>query len=92
MIVRILGEGQLDVPDTAIDELNELDDALQAAVDGGDEVAYRDALAALLDRVRAAGTPLIEDALLPSELVLPNEDAEMEQVRAMLQDDGLIPG
>ena len=92
MIVRILGEGQLDVPDTAIDELNELDDALQAAVDGGDEVAYRDALAALLNRVRAAGTPLIEDALLPSELVLPNEDAEMEQVRAMLQDDGLIPG
>ena len=37
MIVRILGEGQLDVPDAALDTLNELDTALQGAVDANDE-------------------------------------------------------
>jgi hypothetical protein len=34
MIVRILGEGQRDVPDSALDELNQLDVALEQASDG----------------------------------------------------------
>ena len=33
MIVRILGEGQYDVPDDALDRLNELDPAVVASVD-----------------------------------------------------------
>ncbi len=36
MIVRILGEGQWDVSDEQLDALNELDAAVEAAVDGGD--------------------------------------------------------
>ena len=41
MIVRILGEGQYDVADDALDRLNELDTALEAAVEAGDEAALR---------------------------------------------------
>jgi len=37
MIVRILGEGQLRVDDSATDELNVLDAALERAVNAGDE-------------------------------------------------------
>ena len=37
MIVRILGEGQLSVPDAEMTGLNELDDALGEAVESGDE-------------------------------------------------------
>jgi hypothetical protein len=33
MIVRILGEGQFEVPEAAVAELNELDGALEAAVE-----------------------------------------------------------
>ena len=33
MIVRILGEGQFDVPDDALPDLNELDAAVEAAID-----------------------------------------------------------
>ena len=57
MIIRILGEGQLHVDDSAADELNELDAALEGAVERADEPAFRSALTALLDRVRALGTP-----------------------------------
>ena len=41
MIVRILGEGQLDVDDSLTGELNELDARLEAAVNSGDEDAFR---------------------------------------------------
>ena len=92
MIVRILGEGQLEVAESATGELNELDAALEKAVNSGDEAAFRPALTALLDRVRALGTPLATDALEPSELILPRADADLEEVRGMLTGEGIIPG
>lgn len=92
MIIRILGEGQLRVDDSASDELNVLDAALGKAVNAGDEQAFRSALTALLDRVRSLGTPLAEDAIEPSDLILPYSDAGLEDVRGMMAGEGLIPG
>jgi hypothetical protein len=92
MIVRILGEGQLEVPESAASELNELDSALEAAVERDDEAAFRPALAALLARVRAVGSPTEADDLRPSELIIPQPDASMDEVRKLLTDEGLIPG
>jgi hypothetical protein len=92
VIVRILGEGQLEVADSALDQLNELDSQLEAAVDRGDEAGFSAALAALLGRVREIGTPADPDTLAPSALILPQADATMAEVRGLLSDDGLIPG
>lgn len=92
MIVRILGEGQVDVPDGELDSLNNLDDALQDAVDSGDESEFAQALAALLARVRAVGHPLPAEEIVPSDLVLPSADASLAEVRELLGDEGLIPG
>jgi len=92
MIVRILGEGQLEVPESAVAELNELDAALEAAVNGNDEAAFRQALAALLARLRQVGSPADASDLRPSELIIPQPDATMAEVRKLLADDGLIPG
>ena len=92
MIVRILGEGQLEVADSALDGLNELDAQLEAAVERSDEAGFAAALAALLGRVREIGTPADPDTLAPSALILPQADATMADVRGLLSDDGLIPG
>jgi hypothetical protein len=92
MIVRILGEGQLDVDDSAADGLNVLDAALDKALKTGDEETFRPALTALLERVRALGTPVAADSLAPSDLILPYADADVADVQAMMKDDGLIPG
>jgi PspAA-like protein len=92
MIVRILGEGQFDVDEAATADLNVLDSALEKAVNSGDEAAFRSALTALLGRVREIGTPAAADTLSPSDLILPYADADIEDVRAMLKEDGLIPG
>jgi hypothetical protein len=94
MIVRILGEGQYDVSDEALSRLNELDSAVEVAVDAGDEDAFRTALAALLDGVRTVGVAHAVDSLDESDLILPPADASIEEVRALLveSDEGLIPG
>ena len=92
MIIRILGEGQFDVSDEAIDRLNELDTAVESAVEAGDTEAFTAALTALLDGVRSAGVPHDTEALGESDLILPMADATIDEVRGLLSDDGLIPG
>ncbi len=92
MIIRILSEGQFDVPDDSIDALNELDDKLEAAIETGDEANFGSSLGALLDRVRNLGEPVALDALVPSQLVLPHESATLAEVRDLISGDGLIPG
>jgi hypothetical protein len=92
MIVRILGEGQLDIPDGSLDELNTLDVALEAACDAGEHDAFATALTAMLTRVRELGKPVDDDYLGPSDLVLPSADASLAEVSALLTEDGLIPG
>lgn len=92
MIVRIMGEGQVEIAAADIDVLNELDTELEAAIESGDEALFRVKLHALLDKVRQVGKALPADSLEPSELILPPADASIEEVREMLGDTGLIPG
>ncbi|MGW1724719.1 PspA-associated protein PspAA [Streptomyces sp. NPDC002306] len=92
MIVRIMGEGQVRLAEGHLTELNTLDDELLAEVEKGDGPGFRRTLQALLTRVRELGEPLADDSLEPSELILPAEDATLEEVRDLLSDDGLIPG
>jgi hypothetical protein len=92
MIVRISGEGQFEVSEDQVDELNRLDDDLTKAVDAGDEGQFKTALEALLASVRTAGQELPADYIGPSDLVLPSPDATIHEVREVLGDEGLIPG
>jgi hypothetical protein len=92
MIVRIMGEGQVRLADSHLTELDKLDDELLAEMENGDGPGFRRTLTALLAKVRELGDPLPDDSLEPSELILPAEDATLEDVRELLSDDGLIPG
>ncbi|MEV4616381.1 hypothetical protein AB0K43_27870 [Kitasatospora sp. NPDC049258] len=94
MIMRVMGEGQFKVGDGHLNELNRLDDELLTALEAGDETGFRAALGNLLEAVRKFGTPLPDDSLEPSDLILPDAEATVEEVREMLRDegDGLIPG
>lgn len=91
MIVRILEEGQYEVPDWELTRLNVLDTELQEAVETGDEGAFGVLLGRLLAVVREGGR--VPDAVLvPSELVLPAGDSSLAEVAALIGDEGLIPG
>ncbi len=91
MIIRISGEGQYEVDDETLTQLNELDAAVEASLDA-DEAEFAAALLALLTLVRDSGTHVADEALVESDVILPASDATAADVRAMLRDDGLIPG
>jgi hypothetical protein len=91
MIIRILGEGQFRVDDATTAELHTLDSAVEAAVERNNQAALAAALGALLARARQ-GTPLPPDSLEPSDVIIPYEDATVDEVRKLLTDEGLIPG
>ncbi|MDX8034837.1 hypothetical protein SK803_31865 [Lentzea sp. BCCO 10_0856] len=92
MIIRILSEGQYEVDDDLVDDLNTLDGNLLDAIEADDADAFGRALRELLTAVRQAAQPVPDTALIPSEFVLPSEDADLDEVRGMLRGDGLIPG
>ncbi len=88
MIVRILGEGQYDVPDGERAALDKLDADLVTAVESGDEAVFATALTALTAEVRRAGRPLAEDTFAPSDLVVPFADANLEETKGLLAQSG----
>lgn len=91
MIVRILGEGQWTLDDEHVAALNDLDSAVEQAIESGDEAAFSQGLDALLHAVRQQGTRLEDDSLEDSDLILPPSDATLEEVRGLLTEEGLVP-
>ena len=93
MIVRILNEGQWELSDDAMRGLSSLDDAVEAAVSEGSEEKLAAALHSLLEQVRSTGTPVPDDELLDSDLILPDSDATLQEVEELLSssDEGLVP-
>ncbi len=91
MIIRIFGEGQYELPEQALAQLNELDADAESAVSAGDEQRFHDAYDRLLEHIRNEGTPLADD-LRPSDLLLPPADSSVVEVARELQARELIPG
>ena len=92
MIVRIMGEGQLQLDEDHLPELNTLDDALADAVATDDEPRFAEQLAVLIARVRSLGSPLPDGDLAASDVILPGPSSSLAEVRALLGEEGLIPG
>jgi hypothetical protein len=91
VIVRLMGEGQFDVADSDVDQLNELDNAAAAALEVGDEAGFRLRLEELHDKVRELGRSLDLADLSPSDLIVPPVDLSLDEARELFSGDGLIP-
>jgi PspA-Associated protein len=92
MIVRILEHGQYRLDDSQHGRLNELDNAVAAAVSASDEAAFRSALTALLDFVRDHGTRVADAELVTSDVVLPHPEITLDEAREAFAGEGAIPG
>jgi hypothetical protein len=91
MIVRISGEGQYRLADEDATRLNELENAVVAVVEGGREDGFTDAFAAVLDYVRANGTPVEDDEIETSDVIIPPADISFEEAGKDFTGEGLIP-
>jgi len=91
MIVRISGEGQYRLADEDAQRLNELENAVVAIVERGSEDGFAQALAQMLDFVRSRGTPLGDDELEGSDVILPPADVSFAEAGREFTGEGLIP-
>jgi hypothetical protein len=92
VIVRIAGEGQFRIDEQCVARLNELDQEAVAAVERGDENGFHEVFARMIAIVRSDGTPLGEDELTGSDVIIPPADTSMDEVRDDFTGEGLIPG
>jgi hypothetical protein len=91
VIVRLMGDAQYHVDDALKGRLNDLDQQVTHAVEGNDEAALWQGLAALAEAVRENGERLADDSLEPSDAIVPPEDLSLEEARELLTGEGLIP-
>jgi hypothetical protein len=91
VIVRIATEGQYRFPDDQTDRLNELDNSVVEAVDAQDEDTFHEHFETLLAFVRAEGTPLGDDELEESDVILPPPDTSFVEASEEFTGEGLIP-
>jgi hypothetical protein len=91
VIVRILAEGQYEVPEDLVGKLNELDNAAVAAVEAGDETRFHELFDQMLETVVDGGSPLPEDELVESQVIVPPRDISFEEAKGEFTGDGLIP-
>ena len=92
MIVRILGKGQFRLDDSLLGRLNELDNAVAAAVAAGDAGGFGRAFSDLIDMVETSGTTVADSELVTSDHVLPHVDTTLEEAREAFAGEGAIPG
>ena len=91
MIVRISGEDQYEIAGDDYTQLNDLDDAVVAAVEAGDEEQYAKTFEALLDYLRSNGTRLEDDDLRGSDFIIPPSDTDLEEAKRDFTGEGIIP-
>jgi hypothetical protein len=91
VIVRLMGEGQYQVDDSLLQQLNDLDDKATAAAEADDEVALDQALDEMFELVKRDGTPLADDDLSTSDALIPPSDLTLEEARQLLTEEGFIP-
>jgi hypothetical protein len=87
VIVRILGEGQYNVDDEHLDQIEELEGQLDAAIQSNDEDAFAGLLESVINAVRENGTPVGAETIAPSTLTIPHEGATIAEVRELLAEE-----
>ena len=91
MIVRILTEGQYNLPGAFVDRLNEIDNEIVDVVGDGDREAFRKLLDEMLDHVRKNGTEVPVEELVESDIVLPEPDITLEEAAELFTGEGIVP-
>ena len=92
MIVRILTEGQYNLPGAHVDELNDIDNQLVEVVETKDQEGFDRLLQQMLALVREKGSALSVDELVESDLVLPEPDITLEEGEQLFTGEGMLPG
>lgn len=85
MIARIMTENQYRLTDEDAAALDRMDDPLHAAIESGDEETFAAALEKVVAFVRAKGTVIPVEEVVPSDVIIPAPDMTVAEARQYLQ-------
>jgi hypothetical protein len=91
VIVRIMGEGQYRLSPEVLERVNELDNAVVAAVDADDEDGFHESFEEMLDVIRSEGEHLGDDEIETSDIIVPPADTSLQEAAGEFTGEGLIP-
>jgi len=90
MIIRIMGEGQYDVDERVVEELNVIDNRIVDHVSKNEEVAFREGLGRLISTVKSNGKQVDAKEIVKSDIIIPPRDLTLEEAKGIFKGDGLI--
>ena len=91
MIVRIMSEGQYRLSQEVLERVNELDNAVVAAVEANDEDAFHESFEEMLGVIRREGEHLSDEEIETSDIIVPPADTSFTEAAAEFTGEGLIP-
>ena len=90
MIVRIMGQGQYNVDNTLVKQLNAIDNRIINHISGEDKDGFREDLAELISLVRDKGVLLDPAKIVQSDIIVPPEDLTFDEASLIFKGHGLI--
>ena len=91
MIVRILTEGQYNLPSEYLDELNTIDNQIVDLVAKNSRSEFGSMIASMLNLGREKGTPVPIDEMGESDIVLPEPDITLDEAAELFTGEGIVP-
>ncbi|SES66451.1 hypothetical protein SAMN04488587_0424 [Methanococcoides vulcani] len=90
MIIRIMGEGQFEVPGSLFDELNIIDNRIVDLVGKENEADYRTELSRLINVIKSNGKQLDDASIVESNIIVPPEDLSLQEAKEIFTGSGLL--
>jgi len=91
MIVRIMNEGQYDVPSLYYDDINKIDKEIVGIIARNDEKRFEKAYAELINMVHKNGVPIDPKILHDSNLIIPPADTSLKEAKRIFVGEKIIP-
>lgn len=90
MILRIMGEGQYQAPESLCNELNKIDNRIVVLVSEGKAEEFRKELAKLISKIKEKGEAIDAKEILKSDIIVPPEDLSFEEAKAVFKGSGIF--
>lgn len=90
MIIRIVSEGQYEVPSSLFDELNVIDNTIVELVSKGNEEEYGQELSKLIGMIKTNGKKLDDSDIVESSIIVPPSDLTFEEAKEIFTGVGVF--
>jgi phage shock protein A len=92
LVVRVQGSGQYHLAQPEVDDLQRLDQQLTEAVQASDDQRVHTLLSQMIELAQTRGRAIEPGEVVTSETILPPATISLEEVQALMHQDGLVEG